>query len=156
MTKCTLLSGSKKLISNKQRLKCSRKPPTELFSTRRKFSRSVSSLVTMVSNFFVEFMSTITRSDVEVEKVVRTFLKGAYLKRCHKTIKGFSHDPTSTTLLKDIPYFGQHFGPHVEEWHWRHRRQVLPVKQRPSSWAWTAHTMAKKNLRKRWKIFDNI
>ena len=47
------------------------------------------------------------------------FLKGAYLKRCHKTIKGFSYDPlgssTSTTLLKDIPYFGQHFGPHVEE-----------------------------------------
>ena len=152
MTKCSLLSGSKKLISNKQRLKCSRKPPTELFSTRRKFSRSVSSLVTMVSNFFVEFMSTITRSDVEVEKVVRTFLKGAYLKRCHKTIKGFSYDPTSTTLLKDIPYFGQHFGPHVEEWHWRHRRQVLPVKQRPSSWAWTAHTKAKKNLRKRFKI----
>ena len=72
-------------------------------------------MVTMVSNFFVEFMSTITRSDVEVEKVVRTFLKGAYLKRCHKTIKGFSYDPTSTKLLKDIPYFGQHFGPHVEE-----------------------------------------
>ena len=48
----------------------------------------------MVSNFVVEFMSTITRSDViEVEKVVRTFLKGAYLKRCHKTIKGFSYDP---------------------------------------------------------------
>ena len=52
---------------------------------------------------------------LEVEKVGRTFLKGAYLKRCHKTIKGFSYDPTSTTLLKDIPYFGQHFGPHVEE-----------------------------------------
>ena len=99
MTKCTLLSGSQKLISNKQKLKCSRKPPTELFSTRRKFSRSVSSLVTMVSNFFVEFMSTITRSDVEVEKVVRTFLKGAYLKRCHKTIKGFSYDPLWVVVL---------------------------------------------------------
>ena len=67
-------------------------------------------MVTMVSNFFVEFMSTITRSDVEVEKVVRTFLKGAYLKRCHKTIKGFSY-PLAGTLLKDIPYFGQLLAP---------------------------------------------
>ena len=48
---------------------------------------------------------------LEVEKVGRTFLKGAYLKRCHKTIKGFSYDPTSTTLLKDIPYFGQLLAP---------------------------------------------
>ena len=32
-------------------------------------------------------------------KVVRTFLKGAYLKRCHKTIKGFSYDPLWVVLV---------------------------------------------------------
>ena len=32
------------------------------------------------------------------------------MKRCHKTIKGFSY-PLAGTLLKDIPYFGQLLAP---------------------------------------------